>query len=146
MVDWNQVYEISDSKNPLKWRNDKASVIVGFSPAVSERSCWFSGREITFPVPMRAIDSPSAERPLLTYPWLGFCLHTVSSHIVCTVPRWPLLPALSCKNLKLGREKCKYGLYKIWENFSGYHRLLEFYMDRVLTIFVSKLPMACTTY
>lgn len=47
MVDWNQAYEISDSKNLLKWRNYKTSVIFGLSPAVTGRNYWLSGWETT---------------------------------------------------------------------------------------------------
>ena len=115
MVDWNQAYEISDSKNLLKWRNYKTSVIFGLSPALTGRNYWLSGWETAPPDLCMSLTSkvatgewhqteagsPSAGPPLLIYHWLGFCIHALASHAVCIFPDWLLLLSLSLKNLKV---------------------------------------------
>lgn len=89
MVDWNQAYEISDSKNLLKWRNYKTSVIFGLSlqqlggtigsvVETSHRSLcpsllklptgeWHQGWSCR----------PSAMASAHLHHWLGFCIHTL---------------------------------------------------------------------
>lgn len=115
MVDWNQAYEISDSKNLLKWRNYKTSVIFGLSPAVTGRNYWLSGWKLlprSFVCPsllklptgewhQTEVGRPSAMASLLVYHWLGFCIHTLASHTVCIFHDWLLLLSLSLKKLKV---------------------------------------------
>lgn len=101
MVEWNQAYEISDSKNPLKWRNYKTSIIFGLVPAVTGRNWWLSGREITsvqlyarsllLKSPLVSdtrlqLAGPLQGPPSLAYHWHGFCIHNVSSYIFCVFP------------------------------------------------------------
>lgn len=114
--EWNHAYEISDSKNPLKWRSYKTSLILSFYPAVTGINCWPSGGKIISPssisVPCHQNDLTlnDALLPLRVTlegpPWLprqslDVCIHIVCLYAIVLIPDWLLLFVFSPKSPKV---------------------------------------------
>lgn len=114
--EWNQAYEISDSKNPLKWRSYKRSLILSVYPAVTGRNCWPSGWKIISPssvsVPCHQNDLTlndallslrvSLKRPLLLpHQGLDVCIHVVCSYAIVLISDWLLLIVFSPKSQRM---------------------------------------------
>lgn len=118
--EWNQAYEISDSKNPLKWRSYKRSLVLSLYPAVSGRNCWPSGWKIISPssesLPSHQNDLTLNDAllplrvsrkgpPLLPHQGLDVYIHIVCSYATVLISDWLLLLYLL---LKVKRRQGKY--------------------------------------
>lgn len=115
--EWNQAYEISDSKNPLKWRSYKRSLILSFYPAVTGRNCWPSGgwkiispssmsalycqNDLTLNDTLLTLSVSLKGPPLLPHQGLDVCILVVGSYAIVLISDWLLLFVFSPNSQKV---------------------------------------------